>query len=1101
MIQKLQGVKITPRGSTNRFASQNWPNSYAFGGWIYDVSTTIGYNNSPTEIKMSIVLETSTFDQSAARFDINKDDLKCDAGAGGLNNETWFDIELEGINFKNFLLYEYNFSIEVNQKVLSVTFKDYSIILDKIYVGLFKKQSYIQLFERNVLCKVQFPVQCQDCRYDGFSSIEGLGETDRGISFASYVGSNEKILDNFGATYFSIGKNVYDYWNDFINEAVNPGENNNNGKFDLNGGYLIIGTESVSEQRCNSAPNITYSFIELLASLRKAGLNFLGDFPISIQNSDYLYRNNYIGPLREVLQNWCSDLGYTFYCEGRNFVGIDLKDPIDISEITKVADPTTSLGQNFSLKNGESAILSFNSSASLGNTFKQSVIVENSHPATEVNNQKNIKRYIGITPLHPISLNSYDADSIKDTNINGRGFSRPRFETKWFDDAYVGQNKNVIFNILDGRSYSDLDTSIALVNYNETLRDLFVAQKALQNIGSTDPLSNPYCMANFSALGMNPILEITGVENKEDILSEFFSNGEKNDTTNLSLNPTYYKIYLGYYNQDLKNEVIEWEKKAANSMYKYGVVTNGNLINFPYVSPNLFEDASPEEGFLGKRGLWLYNITNNFTPETDRYATLEKTPFIDLLLYSGLVKNANSNFSISSERIPTGLWIAELDNQWGTSVEDFNKQLSDNFQDVCASKYSFSDSVSEVFNISDKEIQDWKLEYFAPIASPSLEKVADIVEQISGQNPSKIQQSLDFVVNTYIDTHLKEKKECKKLHVIIIPDTKKHPNLNISFTQNPRNRINQKVLKAYQQKVFEAEEKKRNTKTPSICSLSIAQEMCENALQGNIRSLNGGPLRLSDDQLGCQTIENKNDYFIDGFSEDTLFNINSRSLTINIAKNPPGPPNPTYDVNGDFYLSDLADGFLEVSTKNVTLEIVYPVQCESNGYGNYLGILSTDISSDVRLPSLTQIYGSPSNSKNNNTTSLKVINNTTDSSLNPQLNKVDNQVISYMTVIKEGGQGNIVATPEQYYNLISNLNNYNLDEPAKNIQITLAGTPNQFGSFKDYIKPSYGLSQFTISVGDNGVKTTLSFSDRPKTLPKQETILNSIGPRIKGIYN
>ena len=112
MIQVLQGVSVTPRGKNNRFVAQNWPNSYAFGGWIYNVSTNLAFSEKPSEITLNIVLETSTFSQSAAYFDIRQSDLHCDAGIGGLSNEIWYDFNIEGFNMKNFLLYGYNFSIE-----------------------------------------------------------------------------------------------------------------------------------------------------------------------------------------------------------------------------------------------------------------------------------------------------------------------------------------------------------------------------------------------------------------------------------------------------------------------------------------------------------------------------------------------------------------------------------------------------------------------------------------------------------------------------------------------------------------------------------------------------------------------------------------------------------------------------------------------------------------------------------------------------------------------------------------------------------------------------------------------------------------------------
>jgi hypothetical protein len=67
--------------------------------------------------------------------------------------------------------------------------------------------------------------------------------------------------------------------------------------------------------------------------------------------------------------------------------------------------------------------------------------------------------------------------------------------------------------------------------------------------------------------------------------------------------------------------------------------------------------------------------------------------------------------------------------------------------------------------------------------------------------------------------------------------------------------------------------------------------------------------------------------------------------------------------------------------------------------------------------------------------------------------------------------------------------------------MSLAGPPSQFGGFTGYLTPASGLQSISVSVTDKGVKTDLVFADRPKVLPKQESILNKIGPRIKGTYN
>jgi len=67
--------------------------------------------------------------------------------------------------------------------------------------------------------------------------------------------------------------------------------------------------------------------------------------------------------------------------------------------------------------------------------------------------------------------------------------------------------------------------------------------------------------------------------------------------------------------------------------------------------------------------------------------------------------------------------------------------------------------------------------------------------------------------------------------------------------------------------------------------------------------------------------------------------------------------------------------------------------------------------------------------------------------------------------------------------------------------LSLAGPPSQFGDFMNYLTPASGLQSLTLSVSNNGVKTDLVFADRPKVLPKPESILNKIGARIKGTYN
>ena len=76
------------------------------------------------------------------------------------------------------------------------------------------------------------------------------------------------------------------------------------------------------------------------------------------------------------------------------------------------------------------------------------------------------------------------------------------------------------------------------------------------------------------------------------------------------------------------------------------------------------------------------------------------------------------------------------------------------------------------------------------------------------------------------------------------------------------------------------------------------------------------------------------------------------------------------------------------------------------------------------------------------------------------------------------------------------LNSYQLTGAFETVDLTLAGSPEFFGTFQNCLTPASGLTHLSINVGDNGVTTSLSFSTRSKSPPKQEAILNQIISRI-----
>jgi len=1095
--QVLQGIKIKPKGNYNlgRFSKTMvdgaWPQSYAFGGWIYQSSCEIGFSSQPSEIKLSIVLEVIDRQQKYATFDIQDSDLKCDAGNG--QDENLYDIDFNGVKFTDFILYEKEISIENNSKILLITFKDYSIILDKIYIGLIKKQG--NLFLHSQTADIQFPVICPDCLLAG-DSLKLMGDTKRDLAYGSYVGINGNVYDNFANIPKVVG--IFKQWVELFNAHPLTSENDmsvystyfygtphkENSCFDLNGGYLILGTEDVPEERCGDVANVSYNFNHLLASLRYRGMKFEGAFPKAITDADYIYKQNYVGSLREILQQWCSDLGYDFYCSGKTFIGINLNKAINIDNIVNVSDPTTVYGSNFSL-NKNTAIISYKTNSSLTNTFKQSVITTNNRPRNQKIHSKTPKRYIGILPLHPIDFNRHSNDLV----VRFDCFGNPFTDIAWSNNFDINsKDRQKTLPELDGRTFEEIDTSIALTHYNPTLRDIFCQDRALFAGSEAER------KANFAALGLIPLIELH--DEAKSLAIEKLVPTAGDEISNICTDQTFYRVFIGYYYPKMKEDIISWEQTAGNMMYKYGIVEQALLQTYPYMSPNTLKDLSSSEGFYGENGISLLRISHEIQPNSTQYYDLRSAPFKDVVLYSGLMTPLNLSMNemlVNTGIFPTGLFYSELTNEWGTTMEDFKRAMSLNLDDPCVQQFGQNaDYANMMYNVP-KKFQDWRLENFVPQTSANLEDFMFYAD--AALNNLSSETNYDRSVQTYYDLNYKLAQQCSKLNIFVLTDTRNHPNISVSFSPQGQNYCNYTMLRQYLDKQRDVKKRRTELKTPSICDMSLLQEMCKIALSGKFNTYSG------DSRFGCVMDEDKVNYLEEGFTYSYLTSPNSRGLQLKIIKNPiRNNEIDNYiqafsqaDINGNFYYSDISNDELVYSPAELNYTIVYPIS--TNALGGYRGILSSDVELEFRSPEIIEVFGGPVNSTNNKTVGLKMINNVVDPDIQPQLDPYSSRFITYLTVIT--GDSQIITTVSGYHNFIKNLNNYELTTPMKTVELSLAGSPNDFGTFKTCLTPNSGLTKLSMSVNDIGISTNLSFSDRPKILPKQESILNKIIPRIK----
>ena len=125
-----------------------------------------------------------------------------------------------------------------------------------------------------------------------------------------------------------------------------------------------------------------------------------------------------------------------------------------------------------------------------------------------------------------------------------------------------------------------------------------------------------------------------------------------------------------------------------------------------------------------------------------------------------------------------------------------------------------------------------------------------------------------------------------------------------------------------------------------------------------------------------------------------------------------------------------------------------------------------------------------------NTLSLNVI----ESDITNDLDPTDGSTILNMFV-PDGANGFTKTTPAAYHaDLTKKLVN-SITSDRKNITISVIGM--KLGSLSSYITPDKGLTNFSISLNENGATTQIGFANRPKILPKREAISQKIAPTIK----
>lgn len=282
-----------PVKSIEKIKIGNYPYGQFAGGYIYSAQFSQGYSENANKLTIDIV------------YDKDSDIILPEK-----NLITSYRIEFGDLIFPQTYFISHAKNISVNEKTVSCTFTDNSILLDRYYVGLTNR--HYRVIEENQSFSIT--VNCSTC--------DGSIQPQNGTISRAVADSPDSLINNL----------------------------------------LLVGSEEYTDQACD-VPDVKYNFSNLLKAMSKIP-NFSFEKFIDINP---LYTTAYTGTLREVISNWCSDFGFNFYWDflKNSLVAIDLRSPIDLTGVSEF------ITANFDQNNKNLPISSFSEEESMEGTYQQ----------------------------------------------------------------------------------------------------------------------------------------------------------------------------------------------------------------------------------------------------------------------------------------------------------------------------------------------------------------------------------------------------------------------------------------------------------------------------------------------------------------------------------------------------------------------------------------------------------------------------------------------------------------------------------------------------------------------------------------------------------
>ena len=549
-IEKIGSIKVLSSAKP----TTEEESGLIFGGYGYS-SDVQANNGDGYSISIKVISKDGKYNVSSANLNVSKDGSK--------------NISVGTFTFYDFYLVSYSIEKEIDSSILTLTYKDKSIFMEKVFIGLFGYHYGNSFNEKGQL----------------FQNI-GILNNEETVATFKYKcdDSNTGIKDAFLKRYLNrvqTGKAPEvissKYPSLFDKTTVIPNFLNSDAFYcqynyktlGVNGGYIILGREEINEENC-SLRDVTYCFKDLTSALAYADVPGIINFNLGNDNEIYrILRRKYFGSLRNVLDQWGGDFGFKFYYQPKiDFYSKNYASP-------GVAAKKETIDEGIKLINLTSTSQTLKNLNAVFNNLQVQKVIEN---LSETATLEGTRKTSVVTPIRR-EARSFSSSNSSLNNKNAKVL--PLNYLPYFYGNDPASDATVIGGTL----------SI----YDSALRDVYhLSQGNTLAMGMT---------------GIYPILTNSNIVSRLDFLL-LFGPG-LGDSPSVILDD--YVVYLAIYDEAKHNLIKEWEKAIMSDYYgKY------------YMLPNANKDSSYCDGSTS------YSITYSTTPQSESYIANE-LPFANLL--------------------------------------------------------------------------------------------------------------------------------------------------------------------------------------------------------------------------------------------------------------------------------------------------------------------------------------------------------------------------------------------------------------------------------------------------------------------------------------